>query len=211
MRFLLVIAVLFNLVSCCHRGSNDEMSRFHEDGRIKPTIAIASMLDSTSFDASWSLSEEFTQGVMNLVASSGEVYVRSEQESPFTENPFSSDLSWMKREFHSEEFVAFLELVEHEFAPVKAKGITPQEASSNLNMAVRLRVVDLRSETPKIVLQEMIRDSYFVPKTLIPCDYSNNVWGTDQYRKSPMGIAHAQLVQEIAGRISDYILLAKSR
>ena len=57
----------------------------------------------------------------------------------------------------------------------------------------------------------MIRDSYFVPKTLIPTDYSVQSWGTEGFRKSPMGIAHAQLIQEIASRITDYILLAKSR
>ncbi len=205
-------AILITLAAVsCNRSQNDEMSRFHEDGRSKPSVAVASLLDTTSFDTSWSLSEELTQGVMNLVAGTGQIYVHPQQESPFTENPFGSNLCWMKREFQGEEFVAFLELVEHEFTPVKTKGITAQEASSNLNMGVRLRVVDLRPEAPKIVLQEMIRDSYFVPKTLIPTDYSVHVWGTEGFRKSPMGIAHAQLIQEIAGRITDYILLAKSR
>ena len=57
----------------------------------------------------------------------------------------------------------------------------------------------------------MIKESYFIPKTLIPTDYNTAVWGTDEFRNSPMGIAHAQLAQEIAARVSDYILLAKSR
>ena len=210
MRRIPAILIALAAASCSH-NQNDQMSRFHDDGRAKPSVAVASMLDTTSFDASWSLSEELTQGVMNLVAGTGQVYVHSQQESPFTENPFGTDLAWMKREFQGEEFVAFLELVEHEFAPVKAKGVSLQEASSNLNMGIRLRVIDLRGAAPKIVLQEMIRDSYFVPKTLIPTDYSVEVWGTEAFRKSPMGIAHAQLVQEVATRITDYILLAKSR
>ncbi len=209
-RLLFSLVVLLSAVSC-NRSQIEEMSRFHEDGRVKPSVAIATMLDTSSFDSSWNLSDELTQGIMQQIASTGEIYVHSQEESPFTDNPFGMDLSWMKREFQGEEFVAFLELVEHEFAPVRTKGVPIQEASSNLNMAVRIRVVDLRSETPKVVLQEMIRDSYFVPKTLIPTDYSIDVWGTDGYRKSPMGIAHAGLIQEIAGRIADYILLAKSR
>ncbi|HSX10836.1 MAG TPA: CT253 family lipoprotein [Chlamydiales bacterium] len=210
MRYLSVILSGLLAVSCNRTGS-DEMSRFHEDGRAKPSVAIASMLDTTSFDASWSLSEELTAGIMDVIAGSGQIYVHSQEESPFTENPFGNDLSWMKREFHSEEFVAFIELVEHEFAPVQTKTVAPYESSNNLNMAVRVRVVDLRGPSPKIVLQEMVRETYFVPKTLIPVDYSSTVWGTDEYRKSPMGIAHAGLVQEVASRISDYILLAKSR
>ncbi|PIS03019.1 MAG: hypothetical protein COT85_03040 [Chlamydiae bacterium CG10_big_fil_rev_8_21_14_0_10_42_34] len=210
MRYIPALLIGLAAVSCSHKN-NDETSRFHEDGRVKPSVAVASMLDTTTFDASWSLSEELTDGVMNLVSNKGQIFVHARQESPFTDNPFGTDLSWMKREFHSEEFVAFLELVEHDFVPVKTKGVPLQEASSNLNMSVRLRVVDLRHATPRIVLQEMIRDSYFVPKTLIPNDYSVDVWGTEGFRKTPMGIAHAQLVQDIASRISDYILLAKSR
>ena len=210
MRYTLAVLVTLAAFGCARNGS-DEMSRFHEDGRAKPSLAIASILDTTTFDASWSLSEELTDGIMNLVGRNGRIFVHSCEESPFTNNPFGPDLSWMKREFHSEEFVAFLEWVEHEFAPVKAKSVPIQEASMNLNMAVRLRVVDVRSPTPKIVLQETIRDSYFVPKTLIPNDYSVDVWGTEGFRKSPMGVAHAQLIRDIADRIADYILLAKSR
>ncbi len=210
MRYALSILIGLTAVSCNHSNSF-EMSRFHEDGRSKPSVAVASMLDTTSFDASWSLSEELTDGIMSRIANSGDIYVHSKEESPFTDNPFGTDLSWMKREFQSEEFVTFLELVEHEFTPVRTKGNTAQEASNNLNMAVRVRVVDLRPAAPKIVLQEMIRDTYFVPKTLIPSDYAVEVWGTEGFRKSPMGIAHAQLVEDVANRISDYILLAKSR
>jgi hypothetical protein len=78
-------------------------------------------------------------------------------------------------------------------------------------MAVKMRVVDLRGYKPKIVLQEMIRDTYYIPKNAIPVDYKICGWGTDDFIKSPMGLAHSQLVLEISSRISDYIQLAKSR
>jgi hypothetical protein len=117
----------------------------------------------------------------------------------------------MKREFQGHEFVAFLELVEHEFAKVAPKGVSDKEASANLNMAARLRVIDLRSNSPKIVLQEMVKSSYFVPKTLIPHDYTVDGYGSDNYMKSPMAAAHDGFMSEIASRISDYILLAKNR
>lgn len=210
MRTLSLVLLAATIVSC-NRNNQNEMSRFHEDGRAKPKVAIAPLLDTTTFDTSWSLSEELTASVMNLIAAKKQIYVHSQEESPFTENPFGSDLSWMKREFQNEEFVAFLELVEHEFVPVTNKGGNLQEASNNLNMAVRVRVVDLRGAVPKIALQETIRDSYFVPNTLIPNDYAVDTWGTENYKKSPMGIAHAMLTQEIANRISEYVLLAKSR
>lgn len=211
MRYTLSFLIALAAIGCNRSNNQSDTCRFHEDGRIKPSVAIASLLDTTNFDCTWSLSEEITQEVTNHVAATGKIYVHVQQESPFTENPFGSDLSWMKREFQTEEFVAFLELVEHELMPVKAGAVPLQEASSNLNMAVRVRVVDLRANQPKIVLQEMIRDSYFIPKTLIPNDYNIDSWGTEGFKKTPMGAAHAQLVQQIANRISDYILLAKAR
>jgi hypothetical protein len=189
------------------------ISRYHEDGRAKPIVAVAPLIDTTSFDAPWSLSEELTAMIVQRVGESGEVFVRSAENSAFAENPFGSDLNWIKREFEGKEFVVFLELVQHEAAPVsqEKRNLPPQEVSTNLNMSVRMRVIDLRGPSPQIVLQEMVKESYFVPKTLMPTDYSQVVWGTDDYRQSPMSIAHAQLVQELSDRISDYVLLAKSR
>ena len=151
--------------------------------------------------------------IVDRVGASGEMFVRSADNTAFAENPFAGDLSWVKREFDGKEFVVFLELVQHEMTPVSQdkKNLAPQEVSNNLNMSLRMRVIDLRGATPKIVLQEMIKESYFIPKTLIPTDYSEVVWGSESYKKTSMNIAHTQLVQEVSHRIGDYILLAKSR
>lgn len=207
MRHTLALLAALAAVSC-NRSGSDEMTRFHEDGRSKPSVAIASMFDTTNFDANWSLSEEITDGITKLIGANGQIFVHTREESPFAENPFGTDLSWIQREFQGEEFVTFLELVEHEFVPTKSKG---QEASHNLNMAARVRVIDLRFGKPSIVLQEMIRDTYFVPNTMVQVDYTIDTWGTEGFRKTPMGMAHAGFIQSIATRVADYILLAKSR
>lgn len=211
MRYLPALMLSLLAVGCNH--SNDFMTRYHDDGRAKPAVAITSMIDTTSFELPWSLSEEFTSTLVQQVGVGGKLYVIATEDDVFTENPFGQDLSWIKREYADHEFVAFLELVEHEIAPASKfkKDPVSQQFSTNLNMAVRLRIVDVRGQLPTIVLQEMIRDSYFIPKTLMPTDYSSAVWGTPEFQKSPMGIAHKQIVQEIASRIKEYILLAKSR
>lgn len=214
MRKISVLFLSLTAFSCSQ--NNDQMSRYHEDGRAKPIIAVASMIDTTSFECPWSLSEELTSLIVNQIGQGGKIYVYSTPEFPFVENPFGSDLSWIKREFHNEEFVAFLELVEHVNAPaIKGnripENLSPQEVSTNLEMAVRIRVVDVRSSAPKIVLQEVVKGSYYIPKTLIPTDYNQIVWGSEEYRKTPMGIAHMQLAKEITTRLTDYIILAKSR
>ena len=208
-----LLASLLAAGCCCNNKNDQTATRYHEDGRAKPITAVPAMIDTTSFDAPWSIAEELTSSIVQTMSGGGRIYIQSRDDFAVAENPFSNDLSWMKQEFQNQEFAVFLELVEHELVPsMKAKNSSsPQEISNNLNMAIRIRVVDLRGSAPKIVLQEMVRDSYYIPKTLLPTDYSVTAWGTEDYPKTPMGIAHAQIAQEIAARISDYILLAKSR
>jgi hypothetical protein len=210
MRFFLLTTVAISFASCSK--NNGEATRFYEDGRSKPIIAITSMTDSTSFEAPWSLSEELTSLLSNRIAETGSIFVVRKDGASYTENPFDADLTWMKREFPDHEFLVFLELVEHATVP-ESKGAAevPFETSMRLKMGVRVRVIDLRSPMPRIVLQELVRDSYFIPKTDIPVDYSVITWKSDDYAKTPMGIAHARLVEEIACRVSDYVHLAKSR
>lgn len=214
MRPIISIGLALTALACSHSGN--ELSRFHEDGRAKPAVAIASVIDTTSLDIPWSLSEELTSAIVRRIASDGSIYTIAKEDLAYTENPFSNDLSWVKREFSDNEFVVFLELVEHEEAPAskgkkKADIEVPFETSTNLKMAMRLRVLDLRGLTPRIVLQEIVRDAYYIPKNMIPTDYNVAVWGTDEYTQSPMNLAHLQLVQEISTRVSEYIHLAKSR
>lgn len=211
MRYLSMLLLSCLTIGCTRTG--DFMTRYHEDGRAKPIAAIASMIDTSSFEAPWSISEELTSMIVSQIGQNGKIYVLTKEDESFAENPFGQDLSWIKREFPNQEFAVFLELVEHNIIPSsKAKKDLPsQEVSSNLNMAIRLRVIDVRGQNPKIVLQEIVRDTYFIPKTLIPDDYNTVTWGTSEFPKTPMGIAHAQIVREISTRVSDYILLAKSR
>lgn len=213
MRYLPTMIGLISTVAMSCGGGNDTATRYHEDGRAKPVVAVAPLLDTTSFDAAWSLSEELTSMLTRQMSQSHQIFISSQDEFAIAENPFGNDLSWIKQEFQSNEFVVFLELVEHEMVPLtKEKTISfPQEVAKSLKMGVRIRVVDLRDASPKIVLQEMIRDSYYIPKTLIPTNYNVVVWGSEEYAKSSMGIAHTHLTQEIANRINEYILLAKSR
>jgi len=91
------------------------------------------------------------------------------------------------------------------------RDIPAYELSSNLEMCLRIRIVDLRKDIPQIILQEKISDSFFFSKNLLPVDYQQVTWGVDQYDSTPLATAHKQIAEELVDRINDYILLAKSR
>jgi hypothetical protein len=210
MRYLSILFVAVFAVGCCSRCKDQSSTRYHEDGRAKPVTAMPAIIDTTSFDVPWSISEELTSTIAQMISKGGQIIIQSQDDFAIASNPFGGDLSWMKREFQNQEFAVFLELVEHEFAP-SSNNPSDREYANNLKMGIRVRVIDLRGSDPKIVLQEMIRDSYYIPKTYFPVDYNTVTWGTDDYTDSPMGTAHAKIAQEVALRVSEYILLAKSR
>lgn len=212
MRRLIPVLLTLSTIAC--NRSDSDLARFFEDGRAKPVVAVASVIDGTSLDLPWSLSEELTSLVVGAIAKGGSIFVNVKDGLASTDTPFTSDLSWVKREFPEDQFVVFLELVEHEVvaaSPNKKSPAEPFESAMNLKMAVKMRVIDLRNNSPRIVLQEMVRDSYYIPKNAVPTDYRISGWGTNDFLKSPMGLAHQQLVHEISLRIRDYIQLAKSR
>jgi len=209
MRFLPFLLLVLFAAGCCSRCKDTTSSRYHDDGMAKPVAALPLMIDTTSFDAPWSIAEEITSTVAKTISKAGRIFIQSQDDFAICSNPFTGDLSWMKREFQNQEFAIFLELAEHDLVPSKPNA--EREVSNQLNLGVRVRVVDLRPAEPKVVLQELVRDSYFIPKTLFPVDYDVVTWGTEEYGKTPMGIAHARIASEISVRVSEYILLAKSR
>ena len=210
-RFYPLLAIIFLFASCTNDYS-EEFTKYYEDGRAKPNVVIAPIMDTSSnTDLPWSLSEEFLQKILSKVAVRSTLYVNKDEEInqiPSSENPFGSDISWVKEEYAPHEFVVFLEIAQHEI--VKQK---PHKASSpsNLQMAVRIRIIDIRGAAPKVVLQELVKDSYYINKNVLHTDYNEVIWGSDRYRRTPMHSAHERIIKEITARLNDYILLANSR
>jgi hypothetical protein len=177
-------------------------------------------MDSTCYDIPWSLSEELSSLINQKIVRQNNVYISKKEEGFFLsshDNPFENNIEWVKKSFKPNEFVVFLELLEHDDIPLTKTTKNPKKLpesrkeASNLNMSIRLRIIDIRGDTPKIVLQEMIQDTFYMANNIDKIDYNIVTWGTDEYATSPMGIAHSQFVKQITERITDYILLAKSR
>jgi hypothetical protein len=211
--FLYLFGILF-LASCGNK--NEEFTLFHEDGRAKPVVKIAPVIDATNYDISWSLSEEFTELIVNRIAQKGALYIPKEKASHvhISQNPFGNDLSWIKNHYKDTEFVVFTELLEHEDIISNKKldqNINPKKQSHDLNISIRVRVVDLRYKEPKIVLQEIIKDVFYISKNVLHSNYDIVVWGTEEYSTSQMGLAHFQITKRLVNQVNDYILLAKSR
>ncbi|MGE5196635.1 MAG: CT253 family lipoprotein [Anaerolineae bacterium] len=213
---LSLIAIL--LMIGCVKNQNRDYARYHDDGRSKPIVALVPFIDRTLNDLPWSLSQELTSTIMHRLMQKDKLYLIDEQrvltavkKLSDTNDPFGTQLQWVRKSFPDEEFVVFLELVEHEEVPIMhQKASSSLDAPAELNMSVRVRILDLRGEHPVAILQELIHDTHSIPRQFTKANFIQVPWGKDSYSISPLGLAHAQLIKELVSRIEDYILLAKS-
>ena len=213
--FFLIAGSAIALTGCS--SDRDDTATLYESSSLKPSVAIIPLIDNSNHALGWNLSDEITftlcskldrQNALNL-AQPGKVKSQSKKMKGFN-NPFGEDLDWVKSTFNEEEFVVFLEMIEHgEIPNATNKKFPPETLSAQLNLALRLRIVDVRGETPKVILQEIIQDSHFIPRQFTSYNFHQTPWNTEEFFLSPVGIAHAQLIKELKGRIEDYILLAK--
>ena len=219
-RLLLAISVAFLIFSCSKNGQEEVFTRYHEDGRAKPVVAIASVIDSTSYDIPWSLSDELTALLRNQLSHKRSLFIPPKEDVDhyisYSNNPFDPNISWMNKGFGSYEFIVFIELLDHKNISeqnLENEYYSPhyQNISTNLIEKTRVRVVDVRGKEPRIILQETLDDSYFISKNQLRTNYNIAIWGTDSYQSTPLSLAHHQLTKKIIERIEDYIMLAKSR
>ncbi|NGX34587.1 MAG: hypothetical protein K1060chlam1_00940 [Candidatus Anoxychlamydiales bacterium] len=203
----LAIFSMFVFSSCSNNQGDNNVSRFYDDGRARPVVAISSVIDSTTYDLPWSLSEEITYLIKSHLSNNKNLFLSStevmDESLTNTDNPFDINIAWMKDRFDNSEFLVFLELLNH--------NELKKDQISNLEMSMRIRIIDVRAKEPKVILQECIDDNYYIAKGSIRADYQNTIWGSQEYANSRMGLAHKQLAKEISDRISDYIALSKSR
>jgi hypothetical protein len=215
----LVLCLALLAVGCNKEDRTPQQTKAYENGTTKPVVAIVPLIDSARHHLPWDLSHEITSLIHYRLTQKDTLYIVDQEKVQSmlkrvkdTHHPFDTDFAWMKKVFLDDEFVVFMELIHHEQADVPAREVTASEdLPKELTIQVRLRVIDLRPETPKIALQEIIRDAHFIPKEFTTTHFVQVEWGKDNYSISPIGMAHAHISKEISNRLEDYILLAMKK
>jgi hypothetical protein len=214
-QFLFSLFSLSILLASCQKN-NESYSTASQVPQAKPLVAIAPVVDHSESDLGWDLSDEFTYCVSTkLIQNKFRVVDPQKTKTQIKKakvhtNPFGDDLSWTKTTFPGDDFVVFMELIEHREQLRDAENNKKPELShADLNLALRLRIIDLRKEKPLIVLQEIIQDSHFVPRQLTSYNQQQAPWNSEGFSISPIGIAHASLIKELSARIEDYIVLSR--
>lgn len=212
--FLLVIMSS----GCSSRYST--FTRFEDSGRAKPSVAMLPLINNSSVELPWDVSEELSSGIRHSLKKNGKLFLSPEEEvenirlnlGPMDVS--TNDLEPL-RTFSPSEFVIMLELVDHKKIPYERGTIKPVYPADGkidhvLALMLRVHVVDIRDEKPRTILHEIVRSNHLIPTTISHIDPEDRVWGENTYNFSPTGLAHARLERDVAGRLEDYILVAKS-
>ncbi len=181
----------------------------------RPIVAIVPVIDNSRHELAWNVSQELTTSLRHRLAhhnrlyllSEDQVYALSRKSSNQNQDPFSAEISWVKKGFPDNEFVAFFDLIEHGELPLTLSDTPAEESPAELNISMRVRAFDLRGEEPKVVLEEVVEQSHHIPQQFTRNQFSQVPWGDEMFEISPLGLAHEKLCQEVASRLEDYILL----
>ena len=214
-RIVLFLLTLVTFTGCQREYS--EFIKYRDDGHMKPRVALLPIIDHSPQQLPWNVSEEFTLGMRNMLMKEGNLYLTSPVAA---QRGFELALEeeWMGNEnleafrvFSPEhDFVVVMELSDHKSVPYERQKIRPVypakgEISSVLMMTLRLKVVDIRQERPKVILNQYIHSYHLVPVKQGDVDYRKVPWQAETYFETPVGRAHARLERDVVAQLERYI------
>jgi hypothetical protein len=217
MRFLMLsrlspLFVILLAIAGCKKNPDNDQPAVKSSLLSGPVVALVPVIDNTRSEGyAWSLSDEFTSSIYSCL-SQGTLHLEHlgkarELAKKSKDNPFGTNISWIKKTFEKEQFVVFLELIDHEeiLKQDKTALTDPKTCGADLKMGMRVRAFDLRGEEPRVILQELVHDSHFIPRPFTRINFQQAPWGDDSFAFSPLGLAHWEFSKQIASRIEDYI------
>lgn len=213
-RWSFSLASLCLILAGCENSGSDQTTLLESPILNRPIVAVVPLIDHSRSDVNWNLASELSASIRHRLSQKNRLYLLNEESvAPMalrclkTHNPFDQEIEWTKKSFPQNEFVVFMELLEHReipLYPTQEIGESPAE----LALTVRVRVFDLRQETPRVVLQEVVEQVHHLPKQFTKANFSQVPWGDETFETSPLGIAHDALCKELASRVEEYILFA---
>ena len=206
-----LIAATLLCVGCAN--SYRDTTLYQKSGRTKPIVAVMPVIDTTASNSySWDISHELTEEVRRRVFDSSRMYLLREGGSLQTATALNiPDVSALpkdaKQSLGAAEFVVVTELLDQHETSYGLASDRPflDEIGSILSLTMRVRVLDVREDIPKVILQEIVSQDHTIARPYLRTDYSKTPWGTEAFDRTPLGLAHSKLVREVVGRVEGYV------
>lgn len=208
-----LFALLCLSLAGCSQNSDSNPVRYQ---KTKPNVAFVPLKESEPF-CYWDLGKELTDDTVQEMVTKNTVYITPyNQFKTALENTgecdyFSSDLNFANY-FGSSDFLVVSELLRHEIVPFNPTARTDVDHKKNfaqfqvLDLGTRVRVLDLRYENPKVILQKFVDTREIISGTETKIDYSEIRPENELYASTPLCRGHKKIAHELAREIESAIL-----
>jgi len=204
-----IVAIILSL--CLGMGQ-----AFAKETSPKPTVAVVPVIASAETTAQWDISKELTESLKRRLEKRGKIVLypeklleQSMKKWKSNHDPFTPDIEWMGRAFEHPVCAVFLELIEDVETPTVPASCPErpvEKCDATRNISMRVRAVDLTDKNPRIILQEIVHQSHPVPAPFNQYQFHPVTWTDPAFPISPIGLAHAALIQQLVDQIEDYVL-----
>lgn len=215
MKTLVFLAAVSLVCGGCASHYRDA-TLYHSSGSAKPIVAVLPVIDSTSGNrAHWDLSEELTERIKSRIFDSSKLYLlkdKGDVEIAHLLNvPDPQAIpETVGNSLGAAEFAIVTELLEQNEEVIAHPRATNErtylnEIAGKMHLAMRIRVVDLRKDKPRVILQEVVMENYDISRPYLNVDYKKSPWGEEAFERTPMGMAHSKIIREVVAHAEGYI------
>lgn len=220
MKRLVILALTLMVTTGCARQYGDFFA-YDDDGAAKPVVAVLPIKDSSWNSLPWSMSEELEVGIWDAAKRRGRLYCTEPTLVKDVVAQLGDDIdvhtqdAGFYKQFVGCEFLVLVDILQHNEMPYHRGEIEPlyiidDDDAFVLGMKVRVTVLDVTGSAPRVALKEIFSSNHMIEKEYYDVDYSLNRWGTKDYRKTPIGVAHERLARDLTARIETVTAAATS-
>lgn len=171
---------------------------YHDDGTIKPHVALLPMYDELDVPLPFNASIDMTNIIHYELMDSGQLYLLpycdiKEGLAKIGTVDFCGSDQALAEQFGEADFIVLIELINHKTDAANNSGL------SQLTMKARLKIIDARCRKPRIALQEFICREYIVQGF-------TGIYETDsEHYEITYGRAHRWFADAISRRLEEVI------
>jgi hypothetical protein len=214
LRVLFFFLLLLTGCNTC-RDPYLEMYRYVRPCYKVPRVMILPIFNSTSQNVDWNVADEIDEEIRDQIFENNSLYLVHQDETilrNFYVHDFSlEETCWKVHGICSKiDYVVLVDIVKHEVVPNERLSLEEDEQTNTLHscasvllMKARLTIMDMRGDSPAILVQEMISSNQLIPKEYEFWNYKKHGWGSCSYTDSPMDKAHRRLADVIVRRLEN--------
>ncbi len=210
------------LVTSCNMNYGGD-AKYTDHGREKPTVEVLPLIDRTQTKLPWSLSKELTDFTRDRLKQSGRLLVAARAGAypemlRYTREDLMGTRMDFAKDFKGANYILLMELVSHQVTPytrnMDLKPIYPVgggEATEVIQMSLHMRLIDVRTDEPRVVMQREMPSNHLVPKgkEFANIGYADIRPGDPRFLATPLGRAHARMIRDVAEQVEQYIGLSR--